>query len=131
MVLLDTDILIGLLRNDADAKKKIIALQQMGMPLSTTSINALELLQGAYASVNREKNLLLVEELIENLKQINIDFLASKTAAKIIKDLEKEGKTIDAFDAVIGAATIVSNEIIVTRNSKHFERIKELRVEKW
>ncbi|MFH0836886.1 MAG: type II toxin-antitoxin system VapC family toxin [Candidatus Aenigmatarchaeota archaeon] len=131
MVLLDTDILVGLLRNDSDAKKKIIALQHMGLSMSTTSINTLELFEGAYASINKEKNIMLIEELTENLKQINFDFLTSKVAAKIIKDLEKEGRSLDAFDAMIGAAAIANNEMIVTRNIKHFERIKGLHVEKW
>jgi len=50
-------------------------------------------------------------------------------ASEIFWSLKKEGKEIEQFDCVI-AALLISNCInkILTRNSKHFEKIKKLEV---
>ncbi|MCG8329686.1 MAG: hypothetical protein MI974_18470 [Chitinophagales bacterium] len=45
--------------------------------------------------------------------------------------LRKEGNLIPDFDLLIGCSAIANNMIMVTRNTKHLSRIKDLQIENW
>ena len=55
---------------------------------------------------------------------------SSRKAAEIFEHLKSEGEIIDLADIMIAAIAIVYGESLLTGNSKHFERIKELKIEK-
>lgn len=131
MVCLDTDILIGLLREDKDAVDKIKNFENYGISLSTTPINACELFKGAFRSSYPKENSALVEEVLKNLKLLDFNLESSKLVGKLIEKLKRGGTSIGELDIMISSIVITNNEILVTRNIKHFRRIKELRLEKW
>jgi hypothetical protein len=56
-VCLDTDILVGLLKNDGAATQVIAKLQSEGQSLKTTIVTAYELLKGSAVSSMPEQNL--------------------------------------------------------------------------
>lgn len=66
MVILDTDIIRGVFKNNKDAIEKIKKLEQFGVEMETTSINTFELFEGAFRSKN-ENSLNFVREFISNL----------------------------------------------------------------
>ena len=43
-------------------------------------------------------------------------------------DLAKRGELIEDMDILIAATSIATNAVLVTGNSKHFERIKTLQI---
>jgi len=45
--------------------------------------------------------------------------------------LERKGNIIEDMDILIAATTLSFNLILVTNNVKHFEKIKDLRIENW
>ena len=45
--------------------------------------------------------------------------------------LRKSGKPIDDFDLLIGATAITNDLILVTNNTKHFENLKNIKIENW
>ncbi len=45
--------------------------------------------------------------------------------------LRKEGRTVDDFDLLIGASAIANDLTLVTNNLKHFERLKNIKIENW
>ena len=49
----------------------------------------------------------------------------------IRSDLEKMGKVIGANDMLIASIVISYDGVLVTHNTKEFERIKNLRIEDW
>ncbi|MBA7514342.1 hypothetical protein ES705_06370 [subsurface metagenome] len=51
---------------------------------------------------------------------------ASKESAKIYAELIKKGKRIEMRDALIAGICVSQKVSIVTRNIKHFQRIKDL-----
>lgn len=55
-----------------------------------------------------------------------LDIYASEKAR-----LQKSGKVIDDFDLLIGASAVSFDLIMVTNNTNHFNRIKNLRFEDW
>jgi tRNA(fMet)-specific endonuclease VapC len=46
-------------------------------------------------------------------------------------DLERRGERVDDFDLAIAAHAIAHDAAVVTRNTRHFVRIRALRVEDW
>jgi tRNA(fMet)-specific endonuclease VapC len=45
--------------------------------------------------------------------------------------LERRGERVDDFDLAIAAHAIAHDAVVVTRNTRHFLRIRSLRVEDW
>ncbi|MDO8537637.1 MAG: type II toxin-antitoxin system VapC family toxin [archaeon] len=131
MVLLDSDILISALRNDKNAVQFLANLQQSDQKLSTTVINVFELLEGAFLHHNPIKSIEKVEGFLTSFDILGFSPYMARTTARISAELKKKGEMLDFQDIAIASIAILNNEKIITRNDKHFSRIKELKIEKW
>jgi tRNA(fMet)-specific endonuclease VapC len=131
MVLLDTDILIGFLRNNKEAVSKISKLLAKHVILFTTSINTAELYFGAYLSEKSQENLEAVEKLAKTINIIPFEFIHSKIYGEVRSDLQKKGELINELDIFIATIAIEKDLPIITRNTKHFDRIMKLKVNTW
>ena len=61
----------------------------------------------------------------------NLDENAAKEAAEIEFELTKEGDIIDLEDIMIAGISKARNEVLLTRNVKHFKRIKSIKFEEY
>lgn len=127
MACLDTNIIIDILKNEKNTLKKIKELEEKGVELSITAINSFELFKGSLRSSQKEATKILLE-LLSNLKILSFDFKASEKAAEIFEELRKKGETIDALDLMIASIVIVNNETLMTKNTRHFERMSGLKI---
>lgn len=130
MVVLDTDLLVGILRKNSDAINFLDMLERKGEKINTTVINAFEIFEGSllYPEKNKDKG---AEILLRSFCCYNFDGPASWTAAQISAELKKKGNIVDFLDLAIASIALSHNERLVTRNIKHFSRIKGLKIEKW
>lgn len=122
--LADTDILIDHLRG----KKKLdpaLLKDEVGISIITYG----ELLYGAEKSVNKEKTKQTVLDFIKNLPIAIIDLSEEimQKYATVKAGLEKKGQRLDDFDLLIASTAMSDSLILLTRNIKHFSRIKELK----
>ena len=131
MVCLETDFLVALMRKDKDAMAKLRKLVESGERLATTPINAAELFKGAYKSRNVDENLKKVRGILSRLDLLDFNLTASEIYGQISSELETRGEPIGEMDALIASIALAHNERIVTRNVKHFGRVKGLEVESW
>ncbi len=131
MVILDTDLLIGFLRDNEEAINKISKLLVKHVILFTTSINAAELYFGACLSEKAQDNVETVERLLENVNIIPFELIHGKIYGEIRSDLQKKGEIINELDVFIASIAIEKDLPIITRNTKNFERIIKLKVESW
>lgn len=127
MVCLDSDVLINFLRNDTKTISLIENLKQQGRLISTTSINCFELLKGIPKLSRMDKNKVI--DFLTNFNILGFNFDSSKKAAEIFDDLKSKGEIIDVADILIASIVLINKEPFITGNSKHFERIKELKIE--
>lgn len=127
-VCLDTDVLIDHLRGDERATRKIEELEDAGSLLSTTTINAFELYYGAQKTGKREENVDAVRRLLSRLLVFDFGERAAERAGEIAAQLEEDGLTIGFRDVLIGATAIINNSEFLTKNIRHFERIRELKL---
>ncbi len=124
-IVVDSDILIDLLRKKDDAVKKIRELEK-DEELATTDINVFELYFGAYNSNKKDKNLSSTRGLLKNLTLLHTTEEAMETGGRIYSDMKAKGKPIDIRDVFIAAITLQNGASLLTRNREHFERIEEL-----
>jgi predicted nucleic acid-binding protein len=125
---IDTDILIDLLRNVKKVTTFLAKIEESGSLLSTTVINAFELYHGAHKSKEREQNLLATRKLLDRLILLPLGPRSAETAGRIYAQLETKGQPIGLRDALIGAITLTKGYTIVTRNVEHFQKIIGLTV---
>lgn len=125
-VVIDTDILVDMLRNVRKTVDFISELEKKEYILSTTVVNVFELYYGAYKSRKRAKNLSATNELLKRLIVLEMTFKPARKAGQIHADLEAEGKPIGLRDAMIGAISLSEGCSVVTQNVEHLGRIEEL-----
>jgi len=125
---IDTDILIDLLRNVKKVVAFLTEIEESRSLLSTTVINAFELYHGAHKSREREQNLLATRKLLNRLILLPLGLTSAETAGRIYAQLETKGQPIGLRDALIGAITLTKGYTIVTRNVEHFQKITGLTV---
>jgi len=119
-LILDTSILVDLLRGDETVQERIRAYEEAGEPLRTTAITAFELYFGAYRSSHVKENLALVKSLLSSLEVLAFDE-AGEITARIMADLMERGKPLDVRDIFIAAITMRMDEKLATRD-KDFMR---------
>ena len=125
----DSDILIALLRGDKTTLPFVQRQDDEGRA-STTSINAFELLFGAKKSGNQQ-NIDATRTLLAKLDILPFDENASEIASDIFSTLSNTGQQIELPDLFSASIALAHGATFVTRNTKHFSRIKELTLEQW
>ncbi|MCE7743669.1 MAG: type II toxin-antitoxin system VapC family toxin [Candidatus Heimdallarchaeota archaeon] len=130
MFCLDSDILIAYLRGNQTAKEKITELEKQGI-VHITPISAYELYFGAYLSNESAKNLQAVSALLSYFPILPFSKNEAKLAGEFSASLHKDGSPIGIRDCMIAGIAKVHNKLIITRNTRHFSRIPDLKIEKW
>lgn len=127
--LLDTNILVEILRGKDERALSFVA--QTGIRNCLMSdISYFELLVGAECSQYRKENLDAVHFLAER-----IDILPSSPgfplAASEKARLRKEGTPIPDFDILIACTAICNDCTLVTADTRHMSRIRNLMLHNW
>ena len=130
MVVLDTDILVSLLKGDAAAIEKIRILREQQSSLATTIVTAYELLKGAHLSSKVDENLGKVRGSLSSLLVLDFSFGAAEEATKIYKELRERGKMIGEFDVLIAGIARFYGEALVTRDAD-YTSIRGIKIIKW
>ena len=128
-MIIDTTLLIDIIRaKDKKVAEKMEELDKEEFPHFITSITVMELISGALRSDKPNSNEEMVEKLVSAFEILPFDHDASLVAGSIDAYLIKEGKNIGTTDTMIDAIALANNQEILTRNVKHFERVKGLEV---
>lgn len=127
MIGLDTAAIIDVYRGE----EKICALlPQIDEPLAATQISYMELMFGIeHENEKHSKEEKYYDDLFQTIKTIGLDNAACKKTSEIYHDLKKRGAAIEKFDCII-AGSLLAHGIrkIITRNERHFGRIKGIEV---
>lgn len=124
MIFVDTDILIDFLRNKEYA---INIINKHKEYLVSTEINFYELLFGAKFQKNIKEER-LIKGIFQEIDSYTLNREIIEKAAIIRSELMHKGKEIGQNDCFIAAIVMQNKGALLTRNAKHFERIKGLQV---
>jgi len=129
MVCLDTSFIIDIWRGkpEAIAIKNTLKQQEEIFTIATPVI--MELAAGAQLSERIESEKQKIRQFLLDNTILHFDAESAFRAGEIRADLEKRGEEIDAEDIMIGAIAIQNGETVVTRNVKHFKKIKGLKIQ--
>lgn len=126
--LLDTDVVIELLRKNASVIDKIKQVKKKNCFISEMTIA--ELYFGAAKSGRYEQQVKDVETVMANFKVIPV-FECLPLYGQLRWRLQSRGLKIGDMDIFIGATAIAKNLIMVTGNTAHFARLDDIKIENW
>ena len=118
MILLDTNILIEILKGNQESIEKV---QSFTMPLAISSITVMELYYGALNKAELNK----LEKFVSMFNIIQINETISTQATKLVKAYAKS-HNLDIPDSLIASTTLVHKYKLFTYNVKDFTYIKNI-----
>lgn len=124
MIVADTDVLIDFLKGKGEVDRVYKALEEK--ILSTTAISSFELLSGLIPASKQEE---AVKNLLGAIEIIPLSPESAARAAELNRELRAAGRAIGMADSLIAGICLVHNRSLLTRNKKHFSRVKELALE--
>jgi tRNA(fMet)-specific endonuclease VapC len=127
--LLDTDTCIYWLRNRQSVRERV---REIGWnQISICVITVAELYYGAYNSNRVTENLARAEFFIQNLPVLPLNDTALRRFGELKAELRRIGQPIADFDLLIASVALAASYILVTNNTRHYERITGLQLENW
>jgi predicted nucleic acid-binding protein len=114
-LLLDTSVLIDVLRFRKQRREWLAQLARGGHTFSTTVLNVAEVYAGMRPGEESQTG-----ELLAGLESYEIDGTAARVAGKLKSSWAKKGRTLTLTDAIIAAITIERGCALVTDNRKDF-----------
>ncbi len=127
MIALDTTAIIDIFKGEEDIKKVLGGIKD---EFVTTLINYQEILFGLDLNDQGYKREIgYYDDFFQEVNILLHDKETAKEASKIFWNLKKQGRSIGRFDCMI-IGILLHNGVnkIITRNVKHFENIKELKI---
>ena len=123
MIVADTDVLIDFLGGRNPAAERVAIELERGQ-LTTTAVSRFELLAG----IRNRRQEKVVHELLRALFTLPLDQGAADEAAEVRRTLELAGTPIGMGDSLIAGIVRFHDGLLVTRNRRHFERVKGLKL---
>ena len=127
--MLDTNMCIYAQKQNPNVLAKIHENYQEGLAIS--SITLAELEYGVQASVNPEKNMVALLKFLTIVEILPFESSAAFEYGKIRADLRRKGTPIGNMDMLIAAHAKAENLIVVTHNTREFERVENLQLDDW
>lgn len=91
----------------------------------------MELLYGAEKSAQPERSLVTIEGLLARLDVLDYDLPAAQHTAQVRAELARAGTPIGPYDQMIAGHARSRGLVVVTNNTREFDRVPGLRVENW
>lgn len=125
--LLDTDIAIDLLKDRPRGRAALAALAPLPTFVSAATVG--ELVHGVTDSKGSERDRVRFEEFLATIGVLAFDEGVARIFGRLRHHLHSAGRRIDDPDLMIAATAIYHDLALVSGNTRHFERVKELRLE--
>ncbi len=120
---LDSSAIIELFKNN----QKTVKIIEGAEKIYTSTIFAYEVLLGEEYMNNRRKSSLIekVQNFFETATTLSLTYKNTVKASAIAGKLLAKGKKIDDFDISIAAQALENNAVVLTKDIKHFEILRE------
>ena len=120
--LIDSNILIDYLRGDDKIADFLHQIEKTQTQICISVITEYELLCGV--NIKFPEKILKIEQLLSLLPSFDVNSDIVQTAASFFRKYKT-----DIADSLIAATSIQTNSVLITRNLKHFQNIKEIKVQ--
>ena len=127
--MLDTNICIYVINSRPEKVLLRFRQERLG-GIVISSVTAAELAFGV-AKSGSARNRQALEMFLSALEILPFDDSAIWHYGDLRADLERRGQPIGSLDTMIAAHALTINTILVTNNTREFERVPGLRLENW
>lgn len=127
--MLDTNISIYVIKNRPRNMRELF--NQHSGQLCLSSVSLAELLYGAEKSSKTDHNLEIVEGFAARLEVLPFGIKAATHYGQIRAELERAGTPIGPYDLMIAGHARGEGLVLVTNNTREFERVDGLRLDNW
>ena len=128
--MLDTNICIYAIKNKPEKVLKTLK-EKMNDGICISAITLAELAHGVEKSAARDKNRAAFLRFLSILTVLPFDDLAAAEYGAVCADLQRKGTPIGTMDMLIAAHAKTEGLILVTNNTREFERVEGLTLENW
>ncbi len=128
--LIDTNIVSAFMRGDGKVVQKVQDYLREHATLTISVITYYEIMRGIKA-LSSGKKIEICHEFLSLCQIEELDSLIAENASEIYNELRKKGQLVEDADILIAATALVYEMVVVTDNSRHFDRIKGLKLENW
>jgi tRNA(fMet)-specific endonuclease VapC len=129
MFLLDTDTIIYSLKGHPMVKANLERHLHAVLKISIATL--MELYYGAYKSQKVTSNLAKIKSIEAAIETLPLGHESAEIFALLKSSLEKAGAPLDDFDLILAACALAHDLVLVTNNTKHFERVHGLKLANW
>jgi tRNA(fMet)-specific endonuclease VapC len=126
--LLDADTASYALRGQGRVGARI--LQRPPSDICISAITLAELRHGAEARKS-QKLRRAIRSFVKDMDVVPFDEAAAERFAVVATDLRQSGTPIGVFDTLVAAQALSLGLVVVTNNTRHFGRVRGLKVENW
>ena len=126
--LLDANVVIALLKDTTSATARRVRRERIG-DIAISAVVSHELFYGAFKSRRRMQNVAVIDAL--QFVVLEFDKEDARQAGEIRALLASEGTPIGPYDVLIAGQAVARDMILVTQNTREFERVPGLRFEDW
>ena len=127
--MLDTNICTFTIKNRPEHVREAFNAHHGQLCISTVTL--MELVFGAEKSSNPQRNLAVVEGFAARLDVLKYDWEAAANTGQLRAELAKLGTPIGPYDQMIAGHARSLGLVLVTNNTREFERVPGLRIEDW
>lgn len=127
--LLDTNICIFTIKQRPASVRE--RFKQFSDQLCISSVTWMELVYGVERSAKPQHNLAIAEGLAARVTLLDYDTDAAAHTGQIRAELADRGTPIGPYDQMLAGHARSNGLILVTNNTREFERVPGLRLEDW
>ncbi|MGM0540385.1 MAG: type II toxin-antitoxin system tRNA(fMet)-specific endonuclease VapC [Thermodesulfobacteriota bacterium] len=127
--MLDTNMCIAIMKGHPNVCSKIISIDPSQVSIS--GIVLAELTNGVCKSVQKKRNQKALKDFCSMCTIFDWPAQAADTYGQIRASLEKQERAIGANDLLIAAHAKHMGMILITNNTREFERVPGLHIEDW
>ena len=128
--MLDTDACIALIKHRPEGmRSRLFRLSPENVGVS--GIVAAELWFGVAHSQKKRRNEGALKDFLNYATLLDWPCEAASLYGQIRAGLQKHGTPIGAMDLLIASHALFLDAVLVTNNTKEFERVPDLRIENW
>ena len=135
MVCLDTTFLIDVIKGRKEAAAIENELIESEDVISVAVPSIIELFRGLYLEANlkhiNESEITKIDSLLSTFGILELGKESAARAGKLEAELMNKGDKVDIEDIMIAAICIENDEVLITKNKKHFERIEGLEIKSY
>jgi tRNA(fMet)-specific endonuclease VapC len=128
---LDANVMIDICNGRAGVRERFDEAVNEGSEIVASPVASHELLFGCLISPRPQHHLDRAQALLADLRRVDLTHEDSLAAARIRRDLRRQGRSIGAYDLLIAGQALNRGWTMVSANLREYTRVENLRVVDW